>query len=265
MLGELLNLGSKLITGSGNPIVDLATNFVVSKALGGSGKDAAVATLLQQGLGSSGLLSNLIGGKTEQLSESAIPTISGLAGQGVDSGLAKAAVEKAVAQAPQAAAKGISSIQPAKGTLGIAPFLANAGILDPEGKAAGLLNSRIGEALLFGLGSVAVDKLFGKEEEQPEIATRPFGGVEGYTKLNVPRRAANGGYIESQYYPRRNGGIMPHEGSGQKDDVPAMLMAGEFVLKKDAVKGLGNGDLNKGIERAYAMQDQLAAKGRRGA
>ncbi len=54
---------------------------------------------------------------------------------------------------------------------------------------------------------------------------------------------------------------MPSEGSGQKDDVPAMLMAGEFVLKKDAVKGLGGGDLNKGIERAYAMQNKLASQG----
>ena len=54
---------------------------------------------------------------------------------------------------------------------------------------------------------------------------------------------------------------MPSEGSGQKDDVPAMLMAGEFVLNKNAVKGLGNGDLNKGIERAYVMQNRLASQG----
>ena len=60
---------------------------------------------------------------------------------------------------------------------------------------------------------------------------------------------------------RRNGGIMPSEGSGQKDDVPAMLMAGEFVLNKNAVKGLGGGDLNRGIERAYAMQNKLASQG----
>ena len=72
---------------------------------------------------------------------------------------------------------------------------------------------------------------------------------------------AAGGYIDGEYFPRRNGGIMPSEGSGQKDDVPAMLMAGEFVLKKDAVKGLGGGDLNKGIERAYALQNKLASQG----
>ena len=50
---------------------------------------------------------------------------------------------------------------------------------------------------------------------------------------------------------------MPSEGSGQKDDVPAMLMAGEFVLTKDAVKGLGDGDSTRGIERAYSMMNNL--------
>ena len=58
-------------------------------------------------------------------------------------------------------------------------------------------------------------------------------------------------------FPRRDGGIMPSEGSGQVDDVPAMLTAGEFVLTKDAVKGLGGGDQNVGIQRAYNMMDSL--------
>ena len=70
-------------------------------------------------------------------------------------------------------------------------------------------------------------------------------------------RMAAGGMVNGQYFPRRNGGIMPHEGSGQKDDVPAMLMAGEFVLTKDAVKGLGNGDQNRGIQKAYRLMDKL--------
>ena len=51
--------------------------------------------------------------------------------------------------------------------------------------------------------------------------------------------------------------VLPSEGSGQKDDVPAMLMAGEFVLTKDAVKGLGDGDSNRGIEKAYSMMNNL--------
>ena len=61
-------------------------------------------------------------------------------------------------------------------------------------------------------------------------------------------------------FPRRTGGIDPSEGSGTKDDVPAMLMAGEFVLTKDAVKGLGDGNSRKGIQRAYNMMDNLEAR-----
>jgi hypothetical protein len=59
------------------------------------------------------------------------------------------------------------------------------------------------------------------------------------------------------YFPRRDGGIMPSEGSGTKDDVPAMLTAGEFVMTRDAVKGAGNGNLNRGIQTMYSMMDNL--------
>ena len=58
-------------------------------------------------------------------------------------------------------------------------------------------------------------------------------------------------------FPRRDGGIDPSEGSGTKDDVPAMLTAGEFVLTKDAVKGLGDGNQRLGIQRAYDMMGNL--------
>lgn len=262
MLDKILSFGSKLLTGSGNPIADLATNFLISKALGGDASDAVKGTMLQQGLGSTDILGLLGGEKTG--------TMTGLGGMApsyatIPMGEKGRMVSPASAAKATSAAKGIASIKPAEGTLGIAPFLAEAGILDPQGKAASLLNSRVGEALLFGLGSVAMDKLFPAEDEKSEMATRPFGGEEGFTRLNVPRKMAAGGYIDGQYFPRRNGGIMPSEGSGQKDDVPAMLMAGEFVLKKDAVRGLGGGDLNKGIQRAYAMQNQLASQGRQGA
>ena len=50
---------------------------------------------------------------------------------------------------------------------------------------------------------------------------------------------------------------MPSEGSGARDDVPAMLTAGEFVLTKDAVRGLGNGNQEQGIAKAYNMMNRL--------
>ena len=73
-----------------------------------------------------------------------------------------------------------------------------------------------------------------------------------------PVYAAEGGEI----FPRRVGGIMPDEGTPGKDSVRAMLMPGEFVMTTNAVKGLGDGDNNKGINRMYDMMRGLEAKGR---
>ena len=68
-------------------------------------------------------------------------------------------------------------------------------------------------------------------------------------------RAAEGGDVN--YFPRRTGGIGPGVGSGTKDDVPALLMDGEFVMTRDAVKGAGGGDINKGINKMYQMMNDF--------
>lgn len=63
-------------------------------------------------------------------------------------------------------------------------------------------------------------------------------------------------------FPRRTGGIGPGEGSGTKDDVPALLMDGEFVMTRDAVKGAGNGSLKKGIAKMYDVMGNLENRAR---
>jgi hypothetical protein len=72
-------------------------------------------------------------------------------------------------------------------------------------------------------------------------------------------RAADGGAI----FPRRNGGIMPDEGTPGKDSVRAMLMPGEFVMTTDAVRGAGGGNLNRGINNMYTVMRNLESRGRR--
>lgn len=121
-----------------------------------------------------------------------------------------------------------------------------------------LLGTRGGEALFSGLGAELLSRLLDKEEPDlaGERARRPFGHGAP-TRVNTMRSLAQGGEISPNYYPRRDGGIMPSEGSGARDDVPAMLTAGEFVLTKDAVRGLGNGNQEQGIAKAYNMMNRL--------
>ena len=140
--------------------------------------------------------------------------------------------------------------------------------LKDEGSILGkILNTKGGEALVFGLGAELLAKMQGDDEEDDgragiiARANRPFGhGMP--TSINTMRSLAQGGETTPDYFPRRNGGIMPSEGTGTKDDVPAMLMAGEFVLTKDAINGLGGGNQRQGIAKAYDMQNQLEQKAR---
>ena len=91
----------------------------------------------------------------------------------------------------------------------------------------------------------------------PQYATGNVFVPTTYTQ-GLGQYAAEGGEI----FPRRVGGIMPNEGTPGKDSVKAMLMPGEFVMTTNAVKGLGDGDNNKGINRKYDMMRGLEAKGK---
>ena len=256
-----------------------ARNYAVSKIMGQdpSVGDVVKMTLLNQGInaafgqgGQGNIFSNLFGGGAQDKGIAAADTANAQARNiAMDAASKKmgadaAATMKTAGQktaADLAGPKAIKTFEQAPGTLGYSKFLVDAGILGQDNALANMLNSRVGEALATSLAMGLGSKLFDKDgDQQVGPAEKPFGGVEGYTRLNVPRRMEMGGTVNGQYFPRRNGGIMPHEGSGQKDDVPAMLMAGEFVLTKDAVKGLGNGDSRKGIDKAYSMMRSLENK-----
>jgi hypothetical protein len=254
----------KILGGGGSFLPNLLGNYLTGRILGGKkgGNIAALGTaipaLLQQGLGSDGFsLDSLFGGgkQSDPVSKTVanmtkVPTSAPKA-DGVSQASSK--VADVVSQS-----SGIDPIfTQGEGTLGIAKALVDGGFLS-EGKVANFLNTKAGEALFSGLGSQVLS-MFNKDDEVPTSISTPFGG-EGDIRINIPNKYAAGGYIDDQYFPRRNGGIMPSEGSGQKDDVPAMLMAGEFVFTKDAVKGLGDGDSNRGIEKAYSMMNKLEDK-----
>ncbi len=151
----------------------------------------------------------------------------------------------------------------AEGLMGIGEFFGT----NPDSVIGKMLNTKFGESIAMGLGSQLLDSLFSEDVDPDPYGNRARferGAGEGPISLKprpLPDRRvpqyADGGVA---YFPRRNGGIMPSEGSGTKDDVPAMLTAGEFVMTRDAVKGAGNGNLNSGINKMYGMMDRLERK-----
>jgi len=68
-------------------------------------------------------------------------------------------------------------------------------------------------------------------------------------------RLADGGTLPEVDLRMHGGATHDSNGSGNKDTIPALLADGEFVMTKQAVKGIGNGDHNRGIEALYAMMD----------
>jgi hypothetical protein len=62
---------------------------------------------------------------------------------------------------------------------------------------------------------------------------------------------------------RDTGGFVPPVGVKEKaDDIPAMLSNNEFVFTAKSVKEMGDGDVNKGAQRMYAMMKKLENGGR---
>jgi len=68
------------------------------------------------------------------------------------------------------------------------------------------------------------------------------------------------GGMEKDY--REEGGFVPIGEYEKKDDVPARLSVNEFVFTADAVRGAGDGDVDKGAERLQGIMKQLEQQGR---
>tara|TARA_R100000781_G_scaffold115017_2_gene88511 strand:+ start:1088 stop:2074 length:987 start_codon:yes stop_codon:yes gene_type:complete len=113
---------------------------------------------------------------------------------------------------------------------------------DPINQAyAGLLDQ--------GYGDIA----FPEFQQQPIGAK--FGG--GIAKL------MDGGSMPQMDLREHGGNIHDPEGSGDEDTVPALLADGEFVMTKQAVKGMGNGNHDQGIAMLYAMMNNNENKAQR--
>jgi len=81
-------------------------------------------------------------------------------------------------------------------------------------------------------------------------------GIEG-----LPMRQNPKGVQELDL--RDNGGFIPPVGIKEKeDDIPAMLSNNEFVFTADAVRGMGDGDVELGAQRMYDQMKTLEEGGR---
>ena len=83
-----------------------------------------------------------------------------------------------------------------------------------------------------------------------------MGGV-----MIPPVRRAYGGVMELD--ARETGGFVPMGMKEKKDDVPAMLAKNEFVMTADSVRGIGNGDVNKGAKILQNVMKNAEKVGRR--
>ena len=68
------------------------------------------------------------------------------------------------------------------------------------------------------------------------------------------------GGMEKDY--RETGGFVPIGEYEKKDDVPARLSVNEFVMTADAVRGAGDGDIDKGSEVMEGIMENFEQKGR---
>ena len=86
------------------------------------------------------------------------------------------------------------------------------------------------------------------------------GGLSGGIMETEQSEMLDLGGMEKDY--REEGGFVPIGEYEKKDDVPARLSVNEFVFTADAVRGAGDGDIDKGAERLQGIMKQLEQQGK---
>jgi hypothetical protein len=132
---------------------------------------------------------------------------------------------------------------------------------------------------MIGMGADQdlISTITGLTKEQVEFLMREdkaYGGRMGFAMgnpeenaiqasgiMNLPLNQNPAGITELDL--RETGGFIPPVGVKEKaDDIPAMLSNNEFVFTADAVRGMGDGNVNKGAQRMYDMMKKLEKGGR---
>ena len=124
----------------------------------------------------------------------------------------------------------------------------------------------------FGIGLEEADNLI-RQEMAKYRKNKADGGRIKYAMgtdqivdqasgiMGLPQRVNQAGVKELDL--RESGGFIPPVGIKEKaDDIPAMLSNNEFVFTADAVRGMGDGNVNKGAQRLYDQMKMLEKGGR---
>lgn len=217
----------------------------VAGFFGGPAASAAVNAALGSGIGTL-----LAGGDVKDAIKNA--ALSGLAGSGAT----------AAGFGPEAAAKATATAAAEKKVLETAANEAGKQVAE-KGVGSKLLNFlKTPTGMLTGGGLAAL--LAGGEEEEDtltdlqrrQLATGErvpdYIGRNIVQEFDYPLAAAEGGYIQGPGTGRSdsvNAGIFQN---GQKVQ-EARLSDGEFVMTERAVRGMGNGDREKGAARMYEI------------
>jgi hypothetical protein len=99
----------------------------------------------------------------------------------------------------------------------------------------------------------------GDVSQAEQIFTRNIAAEGGIMDIPTGEMRQNSeGVIERDY--RDEGGFVPVGIKEKADDVPAMLSKNEFVMTADAVKGAGNGDIEKGAQIMYDNMKRLESR-----
>ena len=120
-----------------------------------------------------------------------------------------------------------------------------------------MVSNEYNERLLESLFEQFLEEGF-SEAEAARKAREAFENLPGLAKGGMPTgimRTNAAGIKERDY--RDEGGFVPVGIKEKADDVPAMLSKNEFVMTADAVRGAGNGSIEKGAQKMYDTMKEL--------
>ena len=144
----------------------------------------------------------------------------------------------------------------AKVGVGSLPFLgAQAEKLKDEQEA--LLAQQEADRAAFTDSRKALTEYF-RRLSDPTGMFAAMGGRVGAQEGGIMSAAP--GMPQGMQVDGRNGTFIPMGVKEKADDVPAMLSKNEFVMTADAVRGMGNGDVNAGAQKMYDLMNSLEAR-----